>query len=193
MNDETETARLLLNVPVDLKERVEASADTEGLSVSAWAERVFEANVATGEGTVEEQHTEARKLLPLLFEATRERRFVTYDNAAKWLGRELPQSVHMIRAAADLVDAAAVLTAAPMIALGTLLPDAEVHGNADVLRNLPELRVQLIDEARKHSFTQTDIANIEAKLNTLYREGKGNKAAWRQVKKTMPRFEDVRV
>ncbi len=51
---EIKTAQILLNIPVDLKDRVEATAHAEGVSLNAWAERVFEANVLPEEKTIGE-------------------------------------------------------------------------------------------------------------------------------------------
>jgi hypothetical protein len=39
--------------------------------------------------TIDEEHTEARRLLPLLFEANRNHRFMTYVDAVEALGWDL--------------------------------------------------------------------------------------------------------
>ncbi len=52
---------------------------------------------------------------------------------------------------------------------------------------------QLLEEAKGHAFTQTDIANIEAQLDQLFLKGESGKAAWRRLKDTMPRFKGEQV
>ncbi len=72
-----------------MKDKIEAPAHAEGLSVNVWAERLFEANVLPEEKTMAEQHKEARRLLPLLFQATRASGLMTYADAVKSLGWNL--------------------------------------------------------------------------------------------------------
>jgi hypothetical protein len=190
---EITTAQLLLQIPADLKDRVQETAETEGVSVSAWAERLFEANVLPEEMTIDEEHKEARRLLPLLFEANRKHRFMTYVDAVEALGWDLRGSTRMMGKVAHLLDAAAVLANVPLIALHTVRANGGSEVNPEAFLNDPEFRAQLLAEAAAHTFTQTDVANIEAQLDNLFRKGKGNRAAWQQIKKTNPRFKDVKV
>ncbi len=181
------TAQLLIRLPADLKERVEATANAEGVSVSAWAERVFEANVLPEEKTIDEEHKEARRLLSLLFKVNQEHRLVTYAEAAKMLGWDLRGSARMMGCVTDLLNAAAALTNVPLIALYT----ARANGFEGAFHNHPELRAQLLAEAQAYTFTQTDIANIEAQLDKLFLQGMGHMTAWRHVVETVPRFKDL--
>jgi hypothetical protein len=188
MTAKTTTAQLLLCIPLDLKDKVQATADAEGVPVSAWAEQLFEVNVLPEEKTIVEQHEDARKLLPMLFKANREKRFLTYTDAVSALGWKLRGSARMMGDATGLVDAAAALANVPLIALYTVPANGGSIANTKAFS--PNLHAQLLDEAKAHTFTQTDMANIEAELDMLFREGKGNKAAWRHIRETMPRFKD---
>ena len=190
---EIKTAQLLLQIPADLKDRVQATAETEGVSVSAWAERLFEANVLPEEMTIDEEHKEARRLLPLLFEANRKHRFMTYVDAVEALGWDLRGSTRMMGNVAHLLDAAAVLANVPLLALHTVRANGGFGANSEAFHNETELRAQLLAEAAAHTFTQTDVANIEAQLDNLFRKGKGSRTAWQQIEKTNPRFKDVKV
>jgi hypothetical protein len=186
------TAQLLLQIPADLKDRVQETAETEGVSVSAWAERLFEANVLPEEMTIDEEHKEARRLLPLLFEANRKHRFMTYVDAVEALGWDLRGSTRMMGKVTHLLDAAAVLANVPLLALHTVRANGGSEVNPDAFLN-PEFHARLLAEATAHTFTQTDVANIEAQLDNLFRKGKGSRTAWQQIKKTNPRFKDVKV
>ncbi len=86
----------------------------------------------------------------------------------------------------DLLNAAAVLAGVPLIALSTT-PGSGLNNEA--FGNDAELREQLLEEAKGHAFTQTDIANIEAQLDKLFVNSEGSKTAWRHIKETMPRFK----
>ena len=193
IDTEIKTAQLLLQIPADLKDRVQATAETEGVSVSAWAERLFEANVLPEEMTIGEEHKEARRLLPLLFKANREHRFMTYVDAVKALGWDLRGSTRMMGNVTHLLDAAAALANVPLLALHTVRANGGFGANCEAFHNETELRAQLLAEAAAHTFTQTDVANIEAQLDNLFRKGKGNRTAWQQIEKTNPRFKDVKV
>ncbi len=133
MTAETTTAQLLLYMPEDLKERVQATADAEGVSVSAWAERLFEANVLPEQKTIGEQHKEARRLLPLLFEAGQEHRRMTYIDAGKALKWDLRGSIHIMGDIIHLLDAAAALAGVPLIALYTVRANGGVGMKAEGL------------------------------------------------------------
>ncbi len=81
--------------------------------MGVWAERLFEANVLPEKKTIAEQHKEARRLLPLLFEATRENSPMTYADAVKALGWALRGSAHAMGEIIDLLYAAAPLARPP--------------------------------------------------------------------------------
>ncbi len=118
---------------------------------------------------------------------------MTYADAVKALGWNLRGSTRAMGEIIDLLDAAAALANVPLIALYMAPANGGSGVNYETFLNDPALRAQLLDEAKAHVFTQTDIANIEAELDKLFLEGKGNRTAWRSVRETTPRFKDVNV
>lgn len=201
MTAEINTVKLTLRLSADLKDRVEATSIAEGVSVNVWVERLVEANalpekktmsvqhkeprrllppalepsVPFEEKTIGEQHKEAHRLLSLLFEASRR----------DW---DLRASTRMKGDITDLLDAAAVLAGVPLIALYTLRGS---RPTCEALNNDPDLCEQLLEEAKRHAFTQTDIANIEAQLDKLLLLGMGHTGSWRHILNTVQRFKHL--
>jgi 5-methylcytosine-specific restriction endonuclease McrA len=129
------------------------------------------------------QHSEAQRLLPIIYKAVKSDRLLTYTTAASALGRDPKKSARMVAQVCDLLDAAAVLAHVPSLALVAV---REISG--DINRRAwagHALRNAIIEKSKNHKFSSEDIAAIKRALEKL--EGMGNKLAWAWVRKKMPR------
>jgi 5-methylcytosine-specific restriction endonuclease McrA len=129
------------------------------------------------------QHSEARRLLPIIFKAVKSNKLLTYTTAAKALGRDPKKSARMVAQVCDLLDAAAVLAHVPSLALFAV---REISG--DINRKAwagHRLRNAIIEKSKSHEFSSKDITAIRRALEKL--GGMGNKLAWKWVREKIPR------
>jgi 5-methylcytosine-specific restriction endonuclease McrA len=129
------------------------------------------------------QHREAKRLLSILFEATKTHKLLTYTTAAKALGRNPKTDARMVAQICDLLDAAAVLAGIPSLAL-VMVREASGDINHQAWKG-SKYRDAIIENSRRHQFTAAEIASIRSALEKL--QGMGNRAAWRWVRKKIPR------
>lgn len=110
-------------------------------------------------------------------------RFPDYGDAAKALGRDPRTNCRFLGKVTDLIDGAAVLAGVPCIAIWTVRrKDGGVNPEAwtrDPYRAKPETKAKMIEEARRHTFTQADIDAIKHGLVEI--RDMNNPEAWRYV------------
>ena len=178
---------LLIRLPPELKERIVERAEDEHLSLNAFAASALEKRLAEPipEEALSIQHALARRVLPLIFAGENEGRFLTYKALLQEIGRDPRTNGRMMGAICDLIDAASVLGGVPLIALWRV-KTATGEDNPRAFANCPAFRKELLDQARRHLFTESDRRAIVKSLSTL--KGKGNRAAWRFVEENRPEF-----
>jgi hypothetical protein len=133
-------------------------------------------------------YDEARKLLPIIVSAARSHQYLTYQTAAKKLGRP-KNHARVVAQVCDLLDAAAALAGVPLLALVTVL-EADHHVNRKAWTSKdhePWLRDAIIKRSQQHTFTQDDFDAIAEALEKL--EGKSNRAAWAYLRTLIPSKE----
>ncbi len=128
------------------------------------------------------QHREAKRLLPILFQARRSGQFLTYASAAARLGRSSRDNARMAAQVCDLLDAAAGLAGVPPLALTTVLLSSR-QKNHKAFKGHP-LRAAIIERSRNHNFRDSDVASIGEALTQL--GGMGNVAAWKWLRARVP-------
>ena len=136
------------------------------------------------------QHDEARRLLPIIVEASKEHRLLDYQTAAAELGRP-KNNARMVAQVCDLLDAAAASVGIPLLALW-IVREASGHINRKAWTEgvEPALRQEIIECSRLHNFTQADYDAIADALQRL--DGKSNRAAWAYLRQDMPNRERLR-
>jgi 5-methylcytosine-specific restriction endonuclease McrA len=137
------------------------------------------------------QHDEARRLLPVIIDATKSHRLLDYQMAAAELGRS-KNNARMVAQVCDLLDAAAALAGVPLLALWTVR-EASGHINRKAWTDFgvePELREAIIECSRRHDFTQSDFDAIADALRRL--DGKSNRAAWAYLRQEMSNRQRMR-
>jgi hypothetical protein len=130
------------------------------------------------------QHQLAHHLLSIIRDANAIDRLLTYQIAAKELGRP----IHHARAIAqvcDLLDAAAALAQIPMMALVKVrATNGEINPKAWV-KDIPAgVREAIINRSLSYKFTEEDFSALEKSLFLL--KGYGNLAAWKEVRNRIP-------
>jgi hypothetical protein len=131
------------------------------------------------------QHTEARRLLGLIADASCEKRLLTYSSAAKELGRNPARNARAVAQMCDLLDAASASAGVPLVALVTVREaDGRINRKAWSKNVRKDVRQALLDSASHHSFTASDFARIEEALKGL--NGLGNRRAWKEVRRRFP-------
>lgn len=135
--------------------RIEERAD-ELVAVNALAVTVLEKYLAAAvpKEKLRAQHALARQVLPLIFSA--ERKGCSLSARARARG-EPPPANHAkpIGQACDLVDAASVLADVPLISLWRVKTTTGEH-NPRAFAKQPAFRRALLDQARRHVFTEAD-------------------------------------
>jgi 5-methylcytosine-specific restriction endonuclease McrA len=133
------------------------------------------------------QHVEARKLLTVISAAAASHRLLTYQTAAKALGRDPANNSRMVAQVCDLLDSAAALAGVPLLALvvvrvasGDINPKAWTGKDAR-----PGRREAIIANSLAHTFTADDFKAIADALDRL--DGKSNIAAWEFVREVLTR------
>lgn len=125
------------------------------------------------------QHSEARKLLPILYSiVSKHDTPLTYGSAAGALGRDAHDDARMVAQVCDLLDAAAMLAGVPLIAL-IAVRQADGSINKKAWRQVPATKEKMVQQSMAHQFTDADIEAVEAALDRL--KGMSNKAAWKYV------------
>lgn len=184
----TELTNILIRLPVELKNRLDERAEDEHLSLNALAESALERRLAEPipKETLRTQQSVARQVLPIIFAAESGGRDLSYKALLQAIGRDSDQG-RMMGAVCDLIDAASALADVPLIALWRVKTATREH-NPRAFADNPALKKALLDEARRHVFTEADKAAIEKALVEL--KDKGNRAAWRFVRKNRPKFAE---
>ncbi len=186
----TELTTLLIRLPLELKNRLEERTGDEGVaSTNAWVvdalEKLLGKPIPTQ--TLRTQHKIARQVLPLIFAAESEGRDLSYKALLQKIGRA-PDEGRMMGAVCDLIDAASALAGVPLISLWRVKTAGREH-NPRAFADNPGLKKALLDEARRHVFTDADQAAIQNALDEL--KDKGNRAAWRFVEENRPKFATI--
>jgi HNH endonuclease len=127
------------------------------------------------------QHQEARRLLPIIFRATQTGDMLTYQSAARKLGRDPRTNARTVEQMCDLLDAAAALARVPLLAL-YYVREASFAINRKALVNLGWSDA-IVEKSRRHTFTNGDVDAIKAALDSL--GGMGNVRAWGFVRQTL--------
>src|SRR5665811_1251125 len=125
------------------------------------------------------QQLEAQRLLPILVEAYRSHKLLTYMTAAEALGREPHSNARMVAQVCDLLDAAAAFAGVPLLAL-IIVREAsgDINRKAWVRKDVPAgLRDAIIARSWQHKFNTEDFVAIERALTDL--GGMSNRAAWK--------------
>lgn len=134
------------------------------------------------------QHQLANRILPIIQEAIRTDRFLSYTIVAKDLGRP-DNHARAIAQVCDLLDAAAAHARVPPLALNAVR-ETSGHFNRKAWKKgvPPEHRERIIRLSSSHRFSAQDFKAIAKALKEL--EGRGNRAAWDWVRKTRPNLLD---
>ena len=140
------------------------------------------------------QHGEAKRLLPIIFEAARAGKPITYKIAAERLGRDPEKNCRMVASVCDLLDAASALARIPPIALVTVLNEArKVNKNAWTDGKITAAeRDKVIENAQSHKFSKADEDAMIRELAGLESRGLGRKTAWNYIKEITPSEEFIR-
>lgn len=130
------------------------------------------------------QHELARQVLKLIRDGHGTHRLLTYQSAAKALGRTA-DSARAIAQVCDLLDAATALVNVPLLALVAVrATSGEINPKAWVKDTPDGVREAVIKRSLAYAFTEEDFDKIEKSLDSL--KGYGNKTAWQEVKKLRP-------
>jgi hypothetical protein len=134
------------------------------------------------------QHQLANRLLPIIQEATKTNRFLSYTIVAIELGYSAKHA-RAIAQVCDLLDAAAVLARVPPLAL-TAVRETSGHFNRKAWKKgiPPGYRERIIERSTSHKFSADDFKAIAKALSEL--EGLGNRAAWALTWKKRPHLLD---
>lgn len=134
------------------------------------------------------QNQQALQLLSII-SASSKHRLLTYQIAAKELGKDPKKSARATAQVCDLLDAAAALAGVPLLALVAVRDvDGDINKKAWV-KNTPEgIREAIITKSLHHEFTRADYLAIEKSLSVL--EGYGNRSAWAEVKRRIGLSDD---
>lgn len=130
------------------------------------------------------QHDAARRLLPVIAQAIKTDRLLTYKSAAASVGRDPRNNARMIAQVCDLLDAAAALAGVPLLAL-VAVRESNGHINRKAWKRAGTpvgLRDKILLRSKSHRFTDDDIAAIQSALDKL--DGCSNRAAWARYYKT---------
>lgn len=134
------------------------------------------------------QHRQALQLLSII-SASPKHRLLTYQIAAKELGKDPKKSARATAQVCDLLDAAAALAGVPLLALVAI---RDVDGNINKkawVKGTPEgVREAIINRSLHHEFTCADYLAIEKSLSVL--KGFGNRSAWAEVKRRIGLSDD---
>ena len=134
------------------------------------------------------QHELALRLLTIISESPKHR-LLTYQIAAKELGRNPKNNARATASACDLLDAAAALAGVPLLALVAV---KEVDGNINKkawVKGTPEgVRDAIIEKSCNYEFTSADYLAIKNSLLML--KGYGNRKAWAEVKRRIGLSDD---
>lgn len=131
------------------------------------------------------QHSEARRLLPILSRVAETSDILTYQSAARALGRDPKTNARTVAQMCDLLDAAAVLAGVPLLAL-FYVREVSLAVNRKALENF-EWSDAIVEKSRRHTFTVYDIEAIRLSLDEL--RGMGNVKAWAFVHRMLSREE----
>lgn len=133
------------------------------------------------------QHETARRALTIIAEEAAAGRQLTYRGLAVALGRSA-KDARAVAQVCDLLDSAAALARRPLMALWTVRNAAgQINPQAWAKDTLPGLRDGLIEQARAHTFSDSDAAAIRNALDNL--TGMGNRKAWIRVREVIPQEE----
>lgn len=130
------------------------------------------------------QHRVARRLLPVIAQAVKEDRLLTYQTAAAAVGRDPKTNARMVAQVCDLLDAAAAFAGVPLLAL-IAVRESDGHINRKAWRRAGtpvELRAQILERSKSHRFTDSDFVAIDGALTAL--TGYSNRTAWRHYYET---------
>ena len=133
------------------------------------------------------QHMTAEKLLPIIVEAAKQHKTLTYQTAAEKLGRP-KDNARMVAQVCDLLDAAAAYAAVPLLAL-IVVREKSGKINRNAWKSWGD-REAIINCSSQHKFTNEDFGSIKAALFKL--RGKSNIMSWRSMRETISDNEIVR-
>ena len=137
------------------------------------------------------QHLAAQRLLPVLVEAARTHKLLTYQTAAKAIGRDPKKNARMVAQVCDLLDAAAAFAGVPLLALIVVREASGDINRSAWVRDTPSgVREKIISRSLQHQFTADDFAAIKRALEDL--DGIGNRAAWKRFSSTSSREQRYR-
>ena len=131
------------------------------------------------------QHVDARKLLMVISAASKKKEPLTYQGAAKLMGRVPPHNhARAVAQMCDLLDAAACLAGIPLLALVAVLDNnGEINPKAWKKEYGPR-REAIIQRSLDHVFTSSDYAMISDAIADL--GTRGNRKAWRYLESLYP-------
>ncbi|SFB35872.1 HNH endonuclease [Collimonas sp. OK607] len=132
------------------------------------------------------QHDLAHSLLKIIHDMNKSDPLLTYQTAAKALGRPT-NNARAIAQVCDLLDAAAALANVPLLALVAVRTvSGEINPKAWVkVKDAPgDIRERIIKTSLSHIFTNSDFTAIEMALTRL--NGYSNRTAWAEVRKRIP-------
>lgn len=123
------------------------------------------------------QHELAHQLIPIIRQANTHNELLTYQMAAKKLGRPI-NNARAIAQVCDLIDAAAALAGTPLLAL------VAVRVASGKINPKAWKEISIINCSLNHKFSDEDFSSIKKSLDEL--EGYGNHRAWAEVRKKFP-------
>ena len=127
---------------------------------------------------------EARRLLPILYRTARNGAILTYQSAARELGRDPNKNARTVGQICNLLDAAAVWANVPLLAL-FYVRDASLEINRKAFPR--PLSNAIVEKARRHTFTEADVQAIKHALDDL--GAMGGIKAWAFVRDSLPHQE----
>lgn len=140
------------------------------------------------------QNEGARLLLPIIADAWRQKRLLTYQSAAQELGRK-KEHARTVAQMCDLLDAAAAFAKVPLIAL-IVVRESSGHINrkawtgtwAGTKTPIPgDFKNRVVARSSSWNFSSEDFAAIDNALTAL--SGLGSHAAWKKVRRDFPGVE----
>lgn len=113
------------------------------------------------------QHDGAREVLSIVTPAWKEKKYLTYKQVAKQMGRDPVKHARAIAAMCDFLDAAACIAGVPLLALVAVrAEDGDINKDAWV-REYQGRRQAIIDCSLHYRFTDRDYDAITAALDEL--------------------------
>ena len=137
--------------------------------------------------TMPRQHEIAREVLPIIMNAAKHGKRITYADIAAHIGLDKSKNGRLIGGVMDLIDAGSALAGIPLVALYTVR-DSYERINPKAFHDRPALRQNLIERAQKYAFTDADGAAIMESLNFFLGQRMGRFKAWKHVKKSVELF-----